>query len=54
MFLAKVLCVHADKRYMDDKGKFHLEKAHPLVYSHGQYYNTGKKIGKFGYAVKKK
>ena len=54
MFLAKVLCVHADKQYMDEKGKFHLEKAHPIVYSHGNYYSMGKKLGKFGFAVKKK
>lgn len=54
MFLAKVLCVHADKEYMDEKGKFDLDKARPLVYSHGQYYTTGKKLGKFGYSVAKK
>lgn len=54
MFLAKVLCVHADKKNMDEKKKFDLEKACPIVYSHGQYYNTGKKLGKFGFAVKKK
>lgn len=53
MFLAKVLCVHADKQYMDEKGKFDLAKAKPIVYSHGQYYVTGKKIGKFGYSVKR-
>ena len=54
MFLAKVLCVHADKQYMDKNGKFDLAKAKPLVYSHGQYYDTGEKIGKFGYSVQKK
>ena len=54
MFLAKVLCVHADKKYMDEKGKFNLDKAHPIVYSHGYYYETGKKLGKFGFSVKRK
>lgn len=54
MFLAKVLCVHADKKYMDKTGKFDLAKANPIVYSHGQYYCTGEKIGKFGYSVSKK
>ena len=33
MFLAKVLCVHADKQYMDKNGKFDLGKARPIVYS---------------------
>ena len=54
MFLAKVLCVHADKQYMDSKGKFDLAKALPIVYSHGQYYTVGKKIGRFGFSVRKK
>ena len=54
MFMAKILCVHADKKYMDRNGKFHLSKADPLVYSHGQYYGVGKKVGKFGYSVQKK
>lgn len=53
MFLAKVLCVHADKKYMDQNGRFDLSKAKPIVYSHGQYYCTGEKIGKFGYSVSK-
>lgn len=54
MFLAKVLCVHADEKYMDEKGSFSLEKAQPIVYSHGWYYGLGKKIGKFGYSVIKR
>lgn len=54
MFLAKVLCVHADKEYMDETGKFDLSKAKPIVYSHGYYYATGEKLGKFGYSVAKK
>lgn len=54
MFLAEVLTVHADKKYMDEKGKFLLSKAEPIVYSHGEYYTLGKKIGKFGYSIQKK
>lgn len=54
MFLAKVLCVHADEQYMDETGRFDLSKANPLVYSHGQYYAIGEHIGKFGYSVEKK
>ena len=53
MFLAKVLCVHADEKYMDSKGKFDLAMAAPLVYSHGQYYGVGKKLGRFGFSVRK-
>ena len=43
-----------DEQYMDAKGSFHLEKADPLVYSHGQYYGIGKHLGGFGYTVRKK
>lgn len=54
MFVAEVLCVHADKEYMDESGRFDLSKAKPIVYSHGFYYATGEKLGKFGYSVAKK
>ena len=33
LFLAKVVAVHADEQYMDEKGGFHLENANPVVYS---------------------
>lgn len=54
MFLANVLAVHADEAYLDEAGRFDLEKARPIVYSHGDYFCTGKKIGKFGFSVKKR
>lgn len=54
MFLAEVVAVHVDDKYMDEKGKFHLEAAEPIVYSHGAYLETGKQLGTFGYSVKKK
>ena len=53
MFLADVLSVHADAAYMDEKHKFHLEKAEPIVYSHGAYYVCGESLGTFGFSVKK-
>ena len=54
MFLAEVVAVHADERYMDENNRFDLNKARPLVYSHGEYLGTGKKLGTFGYSVKKR
>lgn len=54
MFLADVAAVHADEKYMDEKHKFHLEKADPIVYSHGAYYVCGEQLGVFGYSVRKK
>lgn len=54
MFLAEVVGVHADKAYMNEKGKFDLNKAELLAYSHGEYFDLGKKIGTFGFSVRKK
>lgn len=54
MFLAKVLAVHVDEALLDEKGKFHLNKAEMLTYSHGEYHGLGEFIGTFGYSVKKK
>ena len=53
MFLADVVAVHVDEKYIDEKGKFHLDKAEPIAYSHGDYLATGELLGTFGYSVKK-
>ena len=55
MFLAEVVAVQADDAYIDpESGRFSLEKANPIVYSHGEYVTLGKAIGKFGWSVRKK
>ncbi len=54
MFLAEVVAVHADERYMDAKGKFELADAKPIVYSHGTYFSLKEPVGSFGYSVRKK
>ena len=54
LFLADVLAVHADEKYMDEGRKFHLEKAEPIVYSHGAYLSCGDQLGTFGYSGRKK
>lgn len=54
MFLAEVVAVHVDETYMNEKNKFELSKAKPMVYSHGEYYGIGKLLGTFGYSVRKK
>jgi len=53
MFLARVVAVHVDDKYLDENGAFHLDQAKPLVYSHGRYYSMGNELGKFGYSIKK-
>ena len=54
MFIAEIVAVNVDEKYMDETGKFDMEKCNLLAYSHGQYFLLGEKIGKFGYSVKKK
>ncbi len=53
MFVAEVVAVCADDRYMDGRGRFALEKADPIVYSHGSYLACGERLGTFGYSVRK-
>ncbi len=54
MFLAEVVSVQVSDEYLDETGKFHFDKAKPICYSHGAYYGLGKKLGTFGYSVRKK
>lgn len=54
MFIAKILSVDIDDEYMDENGRFDMQKCNLIAYSHGEYYKLGEKLGKFGYSVKKK
>ncbi|MBQ8593079.1 MAG: flavin reductase family protein [Bacteroidaceae bacterium] len=55
MFIAEVLNVKADEKYLDaETGKFDLVASGLMAYVHGGYYELGKKIGKFGWSVEKK
>lgn len=54
MFVAEVLSIDADEKYIDEKGAFDISKCDLIAYANGGYYPLGKKIGKFGYSVEKK
>ena len=54
MFVARVLSIDADEKYIDEKGAFDISKCNLIAYANGGYYQLGKKIGKFGYSVQKK
>ena len=43
-----------DESLLDENGKLCLDKAKLIVYSHGEYLSLGKKLGTFGYSVRKK
>ena len=53
MFVADVISVCVDNKYMDDTNKFDLDRAKLITYSHGTYYSLGDRLGSFGYSIKK-
>ena len=54
MFIANVTAVHADEAYLNEQNKFELNNTGLLAYSHGEYLGLGKKLGTFGYSIRKK
>lgn len=54
LFLADVVKVSVDEKYVDESGKLRLDTADLLVYAHGEYFHIGKKIGKIGISVQDK
>lgn len=54
MFLLDVVAVTADEKLMDKNGRLCLEKSGLAAYAHGEYFALGKKLGDFGFSVRKK
>ena len=54
MFIAEVLSIDADEKYIDENGAFDISKCGLISYANGGYYAQGEKLGKFGFSVQKK
>ena len=54
MFVAEILGINADEKYINENGAFDISKCYLIAYSNGNYYSLGKKIGRFGFSVQKK
>ena len=54
MFLADIVSVGVDPRFVDEQGALHMEKCGLLAYAHGAYFGLGKQLGTFGFSVRKK
>lgn len=54
MFIAEVLSINADEKYIDKNGAFDITKCNLISYANGKYFSLGKQVGKFGYSVQKK
>lgn len=53
MFIADVLAINAEEKYINSEGAFDISKCDLIAYSNGHYYSLGEKLGKFGFSVKK-
>ena len=54
MFIADIVAVDVDDDLVDEDGKLHMERAGLVAYAHGIYYELGRQLGSFGFAVAKK
>ena len=54
MFLAEVRAVQVDEHLISESGKLDLGRAGLTAYSHGEYFELGRRLGTFGYSVRKK
>ena len=54
MFMADIVAINVDEELFDKEDKMHFEKAGLIAYAHGEYYELGKKIGRFGFSTDKK
>ncbi len=54
MFMSEIVGVDIDQKYIDSKGKLNLQQSGLMAYSHGEYFALGRKLGDFGFSVRKK
>ncbi|MBO7250390.1 MAG: flavin reductase family protein, partial [Clostridia bacterium] len=54
MFMADIVAIDVDDSLLDESGKMHLERAGLAAFAHGEYFELGRKIGKFGFSAQKK
>ncbi len=54
MFIADIVAVNVDEELLDENDKLCLAKAGLCTYAHGEYFALGRKIGDFGFSVRKK
>ncbi|MBR0512499.1 MAG: flavin reductase family protein [Ruminococcus sp.] len=54
MFLAEIIGIDVDERYIDSKGKLNLQQCGLMAFAHGEYFALGRKLGDFGFSVRRK
>lgn len=54
MFIAEIVAVHIDDKYVDENGAYDYGKMGLVAFSHGKYYKLRKEeLGFFGYSIMK-
>ena len=53
MFIAEIVSVNVDDKYIEPDGRLAIEKAGLLAFAHGRYYTLGRDLGAFGFSVDK-
>ena len=51
MFVAEIVAIDADDKYIDDRGAFDISKCDLIAYANGGYYPLGNLFGLFGFFV---
>lgn len=54
MFLADIVAVDVDESLVDSEGRLMIERAGLIAYAHGDYFALGRRLGDFGFSVRKK
>lgn len=54
MFLADIVAVDVDEALLDEKGALQLSRAGLTAFTHGEYFELGRRIGRFGFSAAKK
>lgn len=53
LFVAEILAVQVSAELVDARGRLRLEKGGLLAFAHGEYFAVGRRIGRFGFSVRK-
>ncbi len=54
MFIAEIVGIDVEEKYIDSKGKLNLQQCGLAAYAHGEYFALGRKLGDFGFSVRRK
>ena len=52
MFIADVVAVDVEEGLIGENGRLHISRAKLSAFAHGEYFEIGRRIGKFGFSAK--